>query len=109
MDWNIRKEHIEQALEDGRLVFFYRNRWNEISEGKPIVVAPRIYDGVKRYPLVRAWSEFMRGQRSTKSSAKARRQMFLAEIEGENIGMLETEYAYMIVHPDDISIYEEGQ
>ena len=50
---------LEQAIEDGVLVEVFKNRWNELSQGKPIVATSHLFNQVSLAGLLEIWNEYV--------------------------------------------------
>jgi hypothetical protein len=49
---------LKQAIEDGVLVEIFKNRWGELSGGKPIVATAHLFENVSLAGLREIWNEF---------------------------------------------------
>jgi hypothetical protein len=50
---------LQQAIEDGVLVEIFKNRWKELSSGKPIVATDHIFNEISLAGLLEIWNEFV--------------------------------------------------
>jgi hypothetical protein len=50
---------LQQAIEDGVLVEIFKNRWKELSSGKPIVATNHIFNEISLAGLLEIWNEFV--------------------------------------------------
>jgi hypothetical protein len=50
---------LKQAIEDGVLVEIFKNRWKELSSGKPIVATDHIFNEISLSELLESWNEFV--------------------------------------------------
>jgi len=48
---------LERAIEDGVLVEVFKNRWDELSQGKPIVATAHLFSQVSLAALLDIWNE----------------------------------------------------
>jgi hypothetical protein len=50
---------LEQAIEDGVLVEVFKNRWQHLSSGKPIVATAHLFNELNVASLFEIWNEFV--------------------------------------------------
>ena len=51
---------LKQAIEDGALVEIFKNRWGQLSGGKPIVATANLFEGVSLAQLRETWNDYAR-------------------------------------------------
>jgi hypothetical protein len=54
---------LQQAIKDGLLVEIFKNRWPELSGGKPIVATAHIFHEISLAGLMEIWNEFVHWQK----------------------------------------------
>ena len=50
---------LKQAIEDGVLVEIFKNCWDELSNGQPIVATAHLFGKVSLAGLLEIWNEFV--------------------------------------------------
>ena len=50
---------LEQAIADGVLVEVFKNRWQKLSQGKPIVATAHLFNEVSLSGLLEIWNEYV--------------------------------------------------
>jgi hypothetical protein len=50
---------LKQAIEDGVLVEIFKNRWDELSNGKPIVATAHLTQEISLARLMDIWNAFV--------------------------------------------------
>ena len=50
---------LAQAIEDGVLVEIFKNRWPQLSGGKPIVATSHLFSAISLAGLMEIWNEFV--------------------------------------------------
>jgi hypothetical protein len=50
---------LERAINDGVLVEIFKNRWEQLSGGKPIVATNNIFSEISLAGLLEIWNEFV--------------------------------------------------
>jgi hypothetical protein len=55
---------LNQAIKDGVLVEIFKNRWQELSGGKPIVATAHLHSAISLAGLMEIWNEFVQWQKT---------------------------------------------
>jgi hypothetical protein len=55
---------LAQAIKDGILVEVFKNRWHELSGGKPIVATAHLHSAISLAGLMEIWNEFVTWQKN---------------------------------------------
>ncbi len=92
---------LQQAIDDGVLVEVFKNRWPELSGEKPIVATSHLFGEVSLAALLEIWNEFVDWNKYVKSFLPEEDQMFVTEMNGEKIWVIEDGAAYTLLFPDD--------
>jgi len=92
---------LEQAIADGVLVAVFKNRWQQLSGGKPIVVTAHLFDAVSLAALQEIWNEFVHWKTHIKDVLPEEEQMFVTEMNGENVWVIEDAQAITLMYPED--------
>lgn len=50
---------IREAIEMGELAEVFKDRWSELSGGKPIVASANLYESVSEEELLEIWNKFV--------------------------------------------------
>ncbi len=53
----------QQAVADGVLVELFKNRWSELSNGKPILASSHIFEAFSLAAFFEMWNEFVLGKK----------------------------------------------
>ena len=53
---------LQQAIDDGVLVEVFKNRWSELTEGRPILATSHLFSEVTQAALLEIWNEFVTWQ-----------------------------------------------
>lgn len=56
LDEVITEYSLKEALEDGALVEVFKNRWRQLSGGKPIVATMNVFEQVSKQELMEIWN-----------------------------------------------------
>jgi len=92
---------LEQAIADGVLVEVFKNRWNELSEGKPIVATAHLFCQVSLAGLLEIWNEYVEWRNNVMPSLPEEEQMFVTTMDGEKVWLLEDGQAFTMLYPED--------
>lgn len=92
---------LQQAINDGVLVEIFKNRWPELSGGKPIVATAHLFNEVSLAALREIWNEFVIWNKQIKNTLPEEDQMFVTSMNCEKIWLIEDGQAYTMMFPDD--------
>lgn len=92
---------LKQAIEDGVLVELFRNRWNELSGGKPIVASAALYESVSLAGLLEIWNEYVSWRREAMPALPEEEKMFSTTMNGRRVWVIEDEAAFTFLYPED--------
>jgi hypothetical protein len=67
---------LKQAIEDGVLVEIFKNRWGQLSGGKPIVATAHLFGNVSLAGLMEIWNEFARWKRDVELTLAEEERVF---------------------------------
>ncbi len=92
---------LEQAIEDGVFVEVFKNRWEELSQGKPIVATAHLFSQVSLAGLLEIWNEYVAWRTNVMPSLPEEEQLFATTMNGDNIWLLEDGQAFTMLYPED--------
>ena len=92
---------LEQAIEDGVLVEWSKGDWQLLSGGKPIVVTTHLFDYASINDLHDLWNIFIDWKRNVKELLPEEDQLFVTEIEGKTVWVIEDQQAITMMYPED--------
>jgi hypothetical protein len=92
---------LDQAIEDGVLVEVFKNMWDVISHGKPVVVTRRLYEDANQHLLFGVVNQFDRWKRFVMPTLPEEDQMFVTSIQGKNVWVIEDGSAITVMYPED--------
>ena len=91
---------LEQAIEDGVLVEVFKDRWQQLSGGKPIVATAHLFSHVSLADLFGIWNEYI-DWRNLPPMIPEEEQMYITEMDGKTIWLLEDGAAFTMLYPED--------
>ena len=92
---------LDQAIADGVLVEVFKNRWEELSGGKPIVATAHLFNEVNLAGLMEIWNEYASWRKNIMETLPEEEQMFVTKMSGEKIWLLEDGAAFTMMYPED--------
>ena len=91
----------EQAIEDGVLVEVFKNRWQELSQGKPIVATAHLFNQVSLAGLLEIWNEYVVWRKNVMPTLPEEDQLFSTTMNGDKVWLLEDGQAFTLLYPED--------
>jgi hypothetical protein len=92
---------LNQAIEDGVLVEIFKNRWQELSGGEPIVATSHLCNEVSLAGLMDVWNEFVHWQKHIMPTLPEEDQLFHMTMDGKTVWVIEDGAAFTLMYPDD--------
>lgn len=92
---------LHQAIEDGVLVELFKNRWQQLSSGKPIVVTSHLHAEVSLAGLMEIWNEYVEWRKCVCPTLPEEEQMFVTEMNGNKVWVIEDGQAFTLLYPED--------
>jgi hypothetical protein len=92
---------LKQAVEDGVLVEIFKNRWDELSGGKPIVATAHLFGEVSLAGLLEIWNEFVSWRKHVMMKLPEEDQFFTTTMNGNTVWVIEDDTAYTLMYPED--------
>jgi hypothetical protein len=92
---------LQQAIEDGVLVELFKNRWSQLSGGKPIVATENLFQSVSGAALLEIWNEFVQWRKNVMQTLPEEEQMFVTSMNNEKVWVIEDGAAFTLLYPDD--------
>ena len=92
---------LEQATADGVLVELFKNMWNKLSGGKPIVATSHLFSEVSLAGLREIWNEYVDWRTNIMATLPEEDQLFSTTMNGEKVWLLEDGAAFTMLYPED--------
>ena len=92
---------LEQAIEDGVLVEVCKNRWQELSQGKPIVATAHLFNAVSLAALLEIWNEYVAWRKNIMPTLPEEDQMLVTTMNGDRVWLIEDGQAFTMMYPED--------
>jgi hypothetical protein len=92
---------LDQAIADGELVAVFKNRWNELSGGKPIVATRHLFVSVSSAALVDIWNAYVHWRETVMPTLPEEEQMFATSVNDEKVWLIEDGQAFTMLYPEE--------
>jgi len=80
---------LEDATADGVVVEIFKNRWGELTGGKPIVATAPLYGEVSHAGLIEIWNAFTAWRKTVLPAQPEEAQLFSTSMNGETVWVVE--------------------
>jgi hypothetical protein len=92
---------LKQAIADGVLVEIFKNRWIQLSGGKPIVATAHLANEVSLSGMLEIWNEYVDWRRHTEPFLPEAERLFHTRVNGETVWVIEDGAAFTLMYPVD--------
>jgi len=92
---------LEQAIKDGVLVEVFKNRWKELSGGKPIGATAHLFNQISLAGLLEIWNEYVNWRKNIMPTLPEEDQMFVTTMNGEKVWLIEDGDAFTMLYSED--------
>jgi hypothetical protein len=92
---------LDQAIKDSILVEIFKNRWHELSGGKPIVATAHLCDEISLAGLLEIWNAFVQWQKTVIPTLPEADRLFHTTMNGEIVWVIEDGAAFTLMYPAD--------
>jgi hypothetical protein len=92
---------LQQAVEDRVLVEIFKNRWKDLSNGKPIVATGHLFTEVSLAGLLEIWNEFVAWRKDVMPTLLEEDQLFHTSMNNKAVWVIEDGQAFTLVYPED--------
>ncbi len=92
---------LAQAVADGELVEVFKQRWPELSGGKPIVATRAAMATLSLAAIQEIWNAYVQWRTNVMATLPEADQLFVTQMNGVDVWVLEDGAAFTVVYPDD--------
>jgi hypothetical protein len=92
---------LKQAIEDGVLVEVFKNRWAQLSGGKPIVATAHLFEEVSMAGLLEIWNEYVHWRKHTEPTLPEEERLFTTTMNDHTVWVIEDRAAFTLMYPED--------
>jgi hypothetical protein len=97
----ISKYPLAQAIKDGIVVEICKNRWPDLSGGKPIVATAHLHNEISLAGLMEIWNEFVTWQKSVMPTLPEEERLFHTTMNGKTVWVIADNAAFTLMYPED--------
>jgi len=83
------------------LAEIFKNRWEELSGGKPIVATANLYNKVSLAGLMEIRNEYAHWRKNVMPTLPEEEQMFVTEMNDNKVWVMEDGDAFTLMYPED--------
>jgi hypothetical protein len=92
---------LSKAIADGVLVEIFKNRWGELSGGKPIVATAHLFNEISLAGLMEIWNEFVLWQKHVMPTLSEAERLFHTTMNGQTVWVVVDDAAFTLMYPED--------
>jgi len=93
---------LDEAVADGVFVEIFKNRWQKLSGGKPIVATQHLFVSVHSVDLVEIWNRYVYWRKKIMPTLPEEDQMFATVLDdNKKVWVLEDGQAFILLYPED--------
>ncbi len=92
---------LQQAVEDGVLVELFKNRWQKLSGGKPIVVTSHLHSEISLAGLMEIWNGYVEWRAKVMPTLPEEDQMFVTTMNDKKVWVIEAGQPFALLYPED--------
>jgi len=92
---------LEQAIADGELVEVFKEMWETLSHGKPIVVTRRLFEDTCLHLLFGVVTQFVHWKTNVLPKLPEEERLFTDKVKGKKVWVLEDAQAITVLYPEE--------
>lgn len=97
----INEHSIKQAIEDGALVEVFKERWGELSGGKPILASANVFEFESGEALMEIWNRYVFWQKHIMPKLPEEKRMFSTEMHHMSVWVIDDRVCFTMLYPED--------
>jgi hypothetical protein len=87
----------QQAVEDGLFVELFKNRWQQLSAGKPILATEHLFHSVSLSALQEIWNEYVAWRKDKTNPDR----IFTTAMNSRKVWLVEDAAVFTMMYPED--------
>ena len=92
---------LEQAIKDGVLVEVFKPKWQQLTQGKPIVATAHLFNQASQSDFTDLWNKYVEWRHNVKELLPEEDQLFVTELDGKNVWVIEDGQAITMMYPEE--------
>ncbi len=92
---------LQDAIADGVMVEIFKQRWPQLSGGKPIVATAHLFNEVSLAALQEIWNEYVDWKRRIMPTLPVEERFFVTQMNRDKVWVIEDSTAITLMYPED--------
>jgi len=92
---------LDQAIEDGVLVEVFKDMWETLSQGKPIVVTRKLFEDANLHLLFGVVTQFARWKTTVMPTLPEEDRLYTDEVKRNKVWVIEDTQAITLMYPEE--------
>ncbi len=92
---------LQQGIADGLLVEVFKNRWQQLTGGKPIVATRATVEAFSMAALMEIWNAYVQWRKTVQPTLPEAEDLFTTQMNDKAVWVMEDAAAFTILFPDD--------
>src|SRR5690348_8119887 len=92
---------LQDAIADGVLVEIFKNRWQELGRGKPIVATAHLFHAISLAAFMEIWNEYVDWRMNIMPKLPEKERLFTSSMNLKTVWVVEDLQAFTIMYPED--------
>src|SRR5512132_1724661 len=88
---------VRQAIADGAVIEVFKDEWDQLSKGKPIVATMNVYEGVSFENLVKIWNDFVFWRKYIMRRVPENERWFSTKVSYKTIWVVDYKVCFMMM------------
>lgn len=86
----------DQAIQDGQLVELFKNRWQQLTHGQPMLATSNIFEAFSLAAFQEMWNEYV-----TKAKTPEQQELFTTKMNDRTVWIMNDHYTITFMFPED--------
>ncbi len=92
---------LQDAIADGVMVEIFKQRWQQLSGGKPIVATAHLFNEVSLAALQEIWNEYVDWKQRIMPTLPEEDRFFVTQMNRDKVLVIEDPTAITLMYPED--------
>jgi hypothetical protein len=92
---------LKQAIADGAAIEVFKDEWDRLSRGKPIVASVNVYEGISGDECAEIWNRFVVWRTFVMPKLPEKERLFSTEIGYKTTWVIDEKVFFMVIYPED--------
>ncbi len=91
----------QQMVADGDAVELFKNRWPELTGGRPLLASRNLFESVSLAALREIWNEYVVWMQQVMPTLKEADRLFKTTMNGDTVWVIEDGTTFTLLYPED--------